>query len=519
MELCRTALVVCLIGLPAIICCSCKSEKPPTGRGADEADKPAAVETSEQQAKPADQNSVEQKRDVQAVNEAPADAPNVVATIGDYLITKEDLVTRLKMELRPGPYERRVDIKTPDANTVLTKMIAEKAMVMEIRKEGYVTDEIVSTSLRRTTERNLAKLLLEKQLKDKIKVKESEIKATMKANNLTRERAKQTLERAKAQRFIDEYYDEIIKKRNVKKLRDNFARTAQIHLRLLLQPKEEQRLRFIRLKQVRDELTSEEKNIVLASFDGGKVTLKDWFNTLCDMSPPSRPRDLHTLDGVERLLDNALRLPLYVAEAKDLGLDRDKNLLKEDRERKDGALLGEARKRKMRDIPEPNEQEMAAYFKENEGAFGTPPMIKIDQIWCQDLAMAQEVKGQLKGEKDFESVRKKYSLQKEGGPFDTNPGEEGIFFRDLWKSEPNDIVGPMKGFYGTGIKWRVVRILEKKPGKNEGYSDNVKNHVKMKITEERRNAILDKYSKELLTKYPHTIYRDRIRDIDPLNLP
>jgi hypothetical protein len=510
---------VCLIGLPTIICSSCKSEKSTTGRDADEANKPAGVEAGRKQDIPAEQGPVEQKREEKAVAEALADAPNVVAKIGDCIITKEDLMTRLMMELRPKPYEHRVDFEAADANTVLTKMIAEKAMVMEMRKEGYVVDEIVSTSLRRTTERNLAKLLLEKQLKNKIKVEESEIKTTMKANNLTRERAKQMLERTKAKRFIDEYYDGIMKKRNVKKLRDNFARAAQIHLRLLLQPKEQQRLRFIRLKQVRDELTSEEKNIVLASFDGGRVTLKDWFNTLCDMSPPSRPRDLHTLDGVERLLDNALRLPLFVAEAKELGLDRDKNLLKEDRERKDGVLLGEARKRKMRDIPEPNEQEMVAYFKENKGAFGTPPMIKIDQIWCQDLATAQKVKGQLKSEKDFESVRQKHSLQKEGSPFDTHPGEEGIFFQDLWKSEPNDIVGPIKGFYGAEIKWRVVKILEKKPAKNEGYSDNVKNHVKMKITEERRNKALDKYRKELLRKYPYTIYRDRIEDIDPLDIP
>ena len=77
----------------------------------------------------------------------------------------------------------------------------------------------------------------------------------------------------------------------------------------------------------------------------------------------------------------------------------------------------------------------------------------------------------------------------------------------------------MKGLYGAEIKWRVVKILEKKPSKPQEYSDNVKNRVKMKMMDERRDAILGKYRKELLEKYPYTIYHDRVKDIDPLNIP
>jgi hypothetical protein len=36
---------------------------------------------------------------------------------------------------------------------------------------------------------------------------------------------------------------------------------------------------------------------------------------------------------------------------------------------------------------------------------------------------------------------------------------------------------------------------------------------------ERRNALLEKYSKELLGKYPYEIYADRIKDINPLDIP
>ncbi len=47
----------------------------------------------------------------------------------------------------------------------------------------------------------------------------------------------------------------------------------------------------------------------------------------------------------------------------------------------------------------------------------------------------------------------------------------------------------------------------------------MKNSVKGKIVAEQRNTLLDKYGKELLGKYPHEIYADRIKDIDPLDIP
>jgi spore coat protein CotF len=47
----------------------------------------------------------------------------------------------------------------------------------------------------------------------------------------------------------------------------------------------------------------------------------------------------------------------------------------------------------------------------------------------------------------------------------------------------------------------------------------MKDRVKSKILGEQRNALLEKFSKELLEKYKYEIYADRIKDIDPLNIP
>ena len=447
--------------------------------------------------------------------------PNAVAKIGDYTITKEELEKKLMMELLPGYGEYGKEAEPVDAKTVLLKMIAEKAAVIDAREQNYPEDETIQASLKRFKERKLVKLLLANRLADKITVTDSEIDEKIKANpKLNRARAKQIVERAKANRLINQYYSELYEKFHVQKLSANFLKAAQIHRRLLLYPKKPRRMRFIRISQAKDELTPEEKNIVLATYDNGKVTLKDWFDALFEMGPPSRPKDLHTPQGVERLLDRALRIPIFVSEAKLLGLDKNENLLKEAKEYEDSMLLNKARNEKVKDIKGPiTEEQIVAYFNKNKEVFGTEKTVKIDQIWCQDLKTAQKAKAELDAGKDFESVRQEYSLGEKGGSYDTHPGSEGIFFKDLWKGKPNEIVGPVKGFYDDEVKWRIVKILEKKAGEVKEYSSGMNNSIEMKILDERRDEAQEKYRKELLEKYSYEIYDERIRDIDPLNIP
>ena len=74
----------------------------------------------------------------------------------------------------------------------------------------------------------------------------------------------------------------------------------------------------------------------------------------------------------------------------------------------------------------------------------------------------------------------------------------------------------MKGFYETGICWRVVQVSEKTAAEMRPYSDNVANQVRSALMAERRDEITAAYEAQLLQKYRHQMYTDRIEDIDPL---
>jgi len=492
-----------------LCCCRAGTEQ----AVAEKADKPKAIEPETKSA------AVGQKPKEDSTVEKPAERANVVAEIGDYVITREELEDKLVSELRPDRFGYEGRTKPVDANAVLMRMIAEKAMIMEGRKRNYLEDGATRSMLKRFKRERLVRLLLQSQLQGKIIVTKSEIEEKMKAEpKLDRARAEAMLKRSKGRLAVNQLYKELSKKLHVQKMRDNFSKAAEIHERLLRRPKEPRRAWWITNKQVREELTSEEKNIVLATYDNGKVTLEDWFDALCQYSPPSRPKDLGTINGVERLLDNTMMKPVFVAEAKLRGLDRDENFLKQVREQEDRILLGKFRREMFKNLKKPTKEEMADYFNKHKEEFKSPDTLKVAQIWCEDLKTAQQVKKELSAGKDFELVREQYSLKKKEEPFSASARTEGIFFEDLWKGEPNEVVGPVKGFYEDGVKWRIVKILRKKPGKMREYSSGVEREVSNRMRQEEREAILDKYRKELLNKYSYKIYAERIKDIGPFNI-
>jgi len=455
--------------------------------------------------------------ETKAVEKA-VDPPNVVGRIGPYVITKDEFKKKLMAELRSGRDDYNIKPKPVDPNAVLSKMLAEKAMIIEGRKGNYLQSELVQASMKKFKERELVNLLLRSALQDKVNVTDEEVNKKVKDDpKLSPQQAKTILQRAKIRAAVEEFYDKLYKKVNVQKVRENFAKAAQIHQRLLLYPKEPRRTRWIRVKQIAEELTPEEKAMPLAIFDGGKVTLQDWFEALCDIAPPSRPKDLNTPEGVEKLLDSAMRRPIFVAEAKRRDLDKDENFLKQVEEREDRILLSKAIRDKYREAEKPTPEEMVVYFTMHKEEFARSPRMKIDQIWCRNFETARKVRDQLgsKGE-NFETVKQQYSLNPKAGPHKTGPKQEGIFFDSLWVGEPNEIIGPVKGFFRNGIKWRVVKILEKKQPQMREYSEKL---VERRIMQLRRETIMAKYREKLLQKYPHTIYIDRIADIDPLNIP
>jgi putative transposon-encoded protein len=453
--------------------------------------------------------------------ESAAASPDAVAKIGDFVITRTELEERLVREIRPQEEEFATERKPVTAEATLGVMLAETAMSMEGRKLGLLKDDAISQRLQDLEHGRLAMMVQGSLFPGPPSVEPAEVDRILKQQpRLSRDQATLVAQRAAAQKIFNEFYSQLVEKFHLQKVRDNFATAAQIHQRLLLRPTEPRGPGeyWIKNSQVRNELSEKEKDLVLATYDGGRFTLKDWFQAIGNIAPPRRPSDLGTPAGVEKLLDAALRGPILVAEAKTRGYEKDPKLRAEIRQREDLELLWKVQEERLKAAQEPTAEQIKAYFEKNRERFGQAAKVKISQIWCENLPVAQEIKAALDEGEDFEALRKARSLQKEEQPHQVSAIGEGIFWADLWKADPNQTIGPLRGFYGPGVKWRIVRILEKTPAQVQPYSEQLGNSVKWAMISEQRQRLLEEYQKELLAKYPHEICADRIKGMDPLEI-
>ncbi len=448
-------------------------------------------------------------------------ATSVVARIGDHTITREELVPKILQEIRPREEEYHRQTGPVTAKAVLRRMIAEKATSIEGRRLGYLQDEQIRVNILQFEQQQLVGRLLQAELGDRLTVEDSEIDLVMKDNpKTTREQARAFVQRSKVTRLREQFFAEVCEKRGLKKRSENFAKAAAIHQRLLTQPVQPrgQSEYWIKNSQITTDLSEEEKTLLLAVYEGGQFTLKDWFQSLCNLAPPRRPKDLGTAQGVEKLLDMALLVPVFAAEARSRGYDQDAKLRSDVKALEDQRLLYKMQEEKTKNITEPTAEQVKEHFERNPERFATDAIVKADQIWCPDAETARKLKGMLDEGADFQTVKTAHSLQKDVEVYTLSAGSEGLFWSDVWKGEPNQVLGPMPGFYGSGAKWRIVKVLEKTPAKVQPFSEQLASSIKWALYAEwRRQAVRD-FEQELLEKYPHEVFSGRIKDLDPLEI-
>jgi beta-lactamase regulating signal transducer with metallopeptidase domain len=171
----------------------------------------------------------------------------------------------------------------------------------------------------------LVSMLLEDEFQGQLDVTYAEIREIMESDpTLDYQWAKAILE-GESRRLVDEFYQQLCTEWKVKKLRENLQTVVNAHQRLLFNPQEPRSVYWIMNRQMKQELTQQEKDTLLATYEGGQVILEDWFEMLNEIPPLKRPKDLGTVEGVERLLDEAIRTSIFLVEAESRGLEADEN--------------------------------------------------------------------------------------------------------------------------------------------------------------------------------------------------
>lgn len=504
---------ISIVVLMAVLSHSCK----PTNQAPDarptETDRPEPAQTA---VAPAPVPST-----APAVPPVPAD-PNVLALIGEYVLRGDDFKREFLRELQPNPYAASPRTSVPEPKAVLMRMVGDKAIVVDARAKGMPQRSEIRSTLKRLREQRLASKAAVAAVEPKISVTEKDINDLMvKDPKLTRDRARSIAYNQKGNAIFAQYYPQLVQKLHLTKVTENLSKAAAIHKRLLSKPKPESKknIYWIENAQIQTDLDPNEKALVLARYDGGQFTLEEWFESLCEMAPPGRPKDLDTAEGVERFLDRALQRPLLTAEAIAQGMDKDEKLIQDLRTREDDMVFGYAQQEWLKGLPEPNDQDLAAAYEKAKGSTQRGDTLKVDMIWCENRDTAAKARAELDQGKDFGTVQQRYALDKTAvQTVDLVAGTEGSFWPPLWQADPNQVVGPVLGLREGGLRWRVVRIKEKRPAKPVEF-ENAKSMLSEGILEQRNRARLDRVRADLLANIPHQVFADRLPAFDPMKVP
>jgi len=452
----------------------------------------------------------------------PEDDPNVVAIIGPYVITGDQFKEEYTRQLMPNPYTAMPPRPAPDLNDVLMRMLGDKAIILDARARGMdKRDEIVSF-IKTTRQQRLANMAAQQVIGQEIAVTEKDINDVLASRpRLNREQALAIARRQKAMQILDAHYSELIKQLHLEKSKENIAKVAQLHERLITKPKppEKKNIYWIENSQLKTDLDPNERALVLARFDGGQFTVEDWFSTLFEMAPPRRPKDLSTAEGAERFLDMALERPLFAAEAISKGLDKDPQLNRELSKLEDDWVFGFAQQELAKGLDEPNDGEIASFYQQVRDRYARNDALKLAVIWCKDRQMAQKLRQELDQGRAFELLQQRYNSDpKASEPTDAYGRTEGPFWAQLWAAEPNQIVGPILGFKEGRLAWRLVKVLAKVPAEPPSF-ENIKGMLRDDLAEAKRQQVLDLKRKELLARYAYKTFPQRLAGFDPRQMP
>ncbi|MCF7975112.1 MAG: peptidyl-prolyl cis-trans isomerase [Phycisphaerae bacterium] len=457
-------------------------------------------------------------KEAQVIESLPDDTP--VAQVADQVITGAQLRARFVREIGPSSEALFPEKKAVTLVDVANMLVRDKMMALEARAQGLLSDPDIAWTLEKTRSTLLINHFVNKVIRPTIKVTDEQIDAQMASSpKMTREQATLTVERRLIMSDINQRLKALLESMHVQKQQDNIAMAAVLYAKLLNRPvmKRNKNMPWVLKEQMLTELTPEQAGLKLIQFDGGAITLLDFMKTIHGMVPVKRPKNLVEPQGVESVLDGSLGSALLIAHIESLGLPKDPEVAQKIREGEDQRLLGLLVSRMSQSIARPTQEEIQARFDEIKGQLTPANQVKVQTIWCQDRETADKAKNVLDQGQPFDQVLENMSLDpKSAGPSHLMAGSETVFWSQISSSEPNQVVGPIQGFYRGELKWRMIKVLEKIDGQPVTLEMNTSDGIYSEIYNQRKEAVLKSFQDGLFLKYDYKIFGSRLKSFDPL---
>lgn len=239
---------------------------------------------------------------------------------------------------------------------------------------------------------------------------------------------------------------------------------------------------------------------VIAKVNNTSITKEDFLKE-SQLVPEWAKQNFSTKDGKERFLEELIKKELIYQDAKNKGLDKDKDIISQVEEFKKMTLLSLVLKKEIEEKVQVSDEEANDFYNKNQDKFKKGEEVKASHILVDTEKEAKDILARLKKGEDFSKLAK--ALSKDKGSA-TNGGDLGFFTRGRMVPEfeetvfglkPGEISAPLKTQFG----YHVIKVIERKEGAMVPFEE-AKETVKRQLISEKQKSAFDAYVEGLKKK-------------------
>jgi len=239
---------------------------------------------------------------------------------------------------------------------------------------------------------------------------------------------------------------------------------------------------------------------VIAKVNNASITKEDFLKE-SKLVPDWAKQNFSTKDGKERFLEELIKKELIYQDAKNKGLDKDKEILAQVEEFKKMTLLSFVLKKEIEEKVQVSDEEAKNYYNKNHDKFKKGEEIKASHILVGTEKEANDIIARLKKGEDFAKLA--MALSKDKGSA-AKGGDLGFFTRGRMVPEfegaafslkTGEISAPLKTQFG----YHIIKVTERKEGAIVPFEE-ANATVKRQLLSEKQKSVFDAYVEGLKKK-------------------
>jgi len=234
---------------------------------------------------------------------------------------------------------------------------------------------------------------------------------------------------------------------------------------------------------------------ILASFSGQTITLGE-FNQLWEEVPEDYKLQLDK----SMVLDQMISEKMLIQEAKNIGLEKDNDVLEQIKKMTEQILVQVLIEREILDKIKINDEEVLEYYEQNKESFTEKEQVYLYNILLETEEEAQNVLEELKAGGDFSEIAK----EKSTGPSAAQGGDLGYLTKGTIIPEIEEVVFALEveelsEIINTDFGFHILKITEKKPETVKSFEE-VKEDIIQTLLPNKQKEAFDNLLEELKSK-------------------